>query len=448
MNNYSLKETIYAPASAPQKSGIIVVRVSGQDTFNAIERLQISKIKPRYATVTKIYHPETKELIDNCVVVYYKAPRSFTGEDVLEINIHGGKAVLKSLLDALSSIPNFRSAEPGEFSMRALFNGKLDLAQVEGLADLINAETTEQHKLALKQMSGDLSKIYEGWRKKLLKTMSLLEACIDFSEEDIPDDLSTKAERSVKELNNDIQKYLQDNRVGEKLREGLYVAILGATNVGKSSLINKIARRDVAIVSHLEGTTRDVIEVELDMKGYPVIIADTAGIRESAEVIETEGIKRSLARAKHADCKLIVLDATSQSHPENILDLIDENSIVVLNKIDLLKTTAVENFISDKKINYISTQTEEGLDELIKSLSEFAEKFFYSACSTPLITRQRHREQLIKCSECLSRFELQKGIEFAAEDLRLAASHLARITERIDVDSILGEIFSNFCIGK
>ena len=448
MNTYSLKETIYAPASAPQKSGIIVVRVSGQDTINAIKQFQIPKIKPRYATVANIYHPKTKELIDHCVIIYYKAPHSFTGEDVLEISIHGGKAVLKSLLEALSSIQNFRFAEPGEFSMRALLNGKLDLAQVEGLADLINAETSQQCKLALKQLSGDLSKIYEDWRRKLLRIMSLLEACIDFAEEDIPDDLNVKAEEAVKELNCEIQKYLQDNRVGEKLRDGLYITILGMTNVGKSSLINKIARRDVAIVSHLEGTTRDVIEIEIDMKGYPVIIADTAGIRKSAEVIEAEGIKRSLERAKHADCKLIMLDATNNNHSKDILDLIDENSIVVVNKIDLLKARPSKDLIAGKKINYISTKTEEGLDALIKTLSEFAKKFFYSACSSPLITRQRHREHLTKCSECLSSFELNKGIEFAAEDLRLAASHLARITEKIDVESILGEIFSNFCIGK
>jgi len=447
MNNYILKDTIYAPASAPQKSGIIVVRLSGKKVLEAIAKLRVPKLKPRYATVTNIYHPKTYELIDNCVAVYYKAPHSFTGEDVLELSIHGGKVVLRILLDALASISGLRFAEPGEFSMRALFYNKLDLTQVEGVADLINAETAEQHKLALKQLSGDLSKIYDGWRKRLLKIMGLIEANIDFPEEDIPGDVVKQAEIAVHELNRDINIYIQDNNAGEKLRDGLYVTILGATNVGKSSLINRLSKRDVAIVSHIEGTTRDVIEVGLEIKGYPVTVADTAGIRDSEEALENEGIRRSLERAKHADCKLIVLDATSQTQPESILSLIDSNSIVLVNKIDIAEPNLTDAILAQAAI-HISTKTGEGLDKLFGRLSEFAENFFYSACSTPLITRQRHREHLMKCGECLARFEIDQGIELAAEDLRLAASHLARITERIDADSILGEIFSNFCVGK
>ena len=448
MNNYSLADTIYAPASSPQKSGIIVVRVSGKKTPEVITKLKISDLKPRYATITNIYHPRTKDLIDNCIAIYYKTPHSFTGEDILELNIHGSKAVLHHLFDALSSIEKLRFAEPGEFSMRALINGKLDLTQVEGLSDLINSETLEQQKLALKQLSGNLSEVYDSWRQKLLQIMGLIEAHIDFPEEDIPDDLVEKAEKSIKRLNSDIKTYLHDNNVGEKLRDGLYIALLGETNVGKSSLINKLSNRDVAIVSNIEGTTRDVIEVSLDIKGYPVIIADTAGIRESKEIIENEGIKRSLERAKKADCKLIMLDATKEKQPQNILNLIDTNSIVIINKIDMNKTYSIQSSILKYSPIIISIKTGEGLDLLIKELATFADHFFYSAKSTPIITRQRHRDLLARCSECLERFSILEGIEFAAEDLRLAASHLGQITNTIDVESILGEIFSNFCIGK
>jgi tRNA modification GTPase len=448
MNNYSIKKTIYAPASAPQKSGIIVVRVSGRATLDVAIKLRLPELEPRYATLSNIYHPRTGDLIDNVIAVYYKAPHSFTGEDVLEISIHGGRAVLKSLLDALSLIPGLRFAEPGEFSMRALFNDKLDLTQLEGLSDLINAETAEQHKLAIKQLSGHLSEIYEAWRKKLLAIMGLIEAHIDFPEEDIPDDLVEKASRAVEELNVEMKSYLQDNRVGEKLRDGLYITILGQPNVGKSSLINKISKRDVAIVSSTAGTTRDVIEVELDIKGYPVILADTAGIRETSEEIETEGIKRALDRARRADCKLVMIDATDTMHPAEILELIDSNTILVSSKIDLLPSKPVEQSIKDRQIIFISTTTGEGLEALISKLSSFTEEFFHSNLSTPLITRERHRKHLSNCSEALTRFSMTGEIEFAAEDLRLAASYLSHITERIDADSILGEIFSNFCIGK
>ncbi|NRA73478.1 MAG: tRNA uridine-5-carboxymethylaminomethyl(34) synthesis GTPase MnmE [Rickettsiales bacterium] len=448
MNNHSLKDTIYAPASSPQKSGIIVVRVSGDKVSKVITKLKIPHLKPRYATIANIYHPKKQNLIDNCIAIYYKAPHSFTGEDTLELNIHGGKVVLRDLLDALSSISGLRFAEPGEFSMRALFNGKLDLTQVEGLADLINADTSEQHKLALKQLSGSLSKIYDDWRNQLLKIMGLIEAHIDFPEEDIPDDLIEKAENAIKKLSLDINNYLQDNNVGEKLRDGLYIALIGETNVGKSSLINKLSKRDVAIVSNIAGTTRDVIEVSLEIEGYPVTIADTAGIRESTEVIENEGIKRSLTRAKQADCKLIMLDITKESQPQSIIDLIDSNSIVLGNKVDLLESNSIKNALTEYNPLFISIKTGEGFEELINSLSGFVEQFFYSGQSTPVITRQRHRNLLMQCSECLERFSINQGIEFAAEDLRLAASYISQITDRIDADSILGEIFSNFCIGK
>jgi tRNA modification GTPase len=405
------------------------------------------EITPRHATLADIYHSRTGIAVDKCIFVYYQAPHSFTGEDVVEFNIHGSKAVLKLLLDSLSSVQGLRFAEPGEFAMRAVFNGKLDLLQAEGLADLIDAETIQQQELALKQLEGEMSKTYEHWRQQLIKIMSLMEAHIDFPEDELPEDLVKRASDEVHKLNQEIIKHLHHDHRGERLRDGMYVAIIGQTNAGKSSLMNKLAKRDVAIVSNIEGTTRDVIEVHLELAGYPIILADTAGLRESLNEIENEGMKRSLERASRAACKLIVLDATLQIQPENILNLIDENTIVVLNKTDMV-TPQQLTFRSHKAL-LLSAKEGLGLDTLISSLTEFTERFFSQARSSPLITRQRHRENLTRCSECLSNFTLsQNTIECAAEDLRMAASSLGKITGTIDIESMLDKIFSSFCIGK
>lgn len=444
---HSHQDTIYAPASGYlQKSGIIVVRISGPKVLQTLHALGCAKsIKPRYATLTNIYHPTTKALIDNCIIVYYKSPHSFTGEDVAEINIHGGKAILKLLLSALSSLQGLRFAEPGEFSMRAVINQKLDLIQAEGLAYLIDAETSHQQEAALEQLTGEASKVYESYRSQLIEIMALLEAHIDFPEDDLPNDLVTKVCAQVKSLNSGIQQYLKDNHAGERLRDGMLLAIIGPTNAGKSSLMNKLAKRDVAIVSSIAGTTRDVIEVHLEINGYPIILADTAGIRESGEEIENEGIKRTLDKANQADCKLIVLDATT-APDKNILKLIDENSIVVLNKIDIARPK--QSILNNRKCILSSMRDDTGIDEIMAALKEFTDKFFRTASSSSLITNHRQRELLAKCSECLKSLSFDKGVEFAAEDLRSAATYLGRITGKIDVESMLDVIFSSFCIGK
>lgn len=445
--NPLITDTIYAPASATAKAGITVIRISGPNTKYAIECLGSNVGQPRFAKLAKIFHPQTKNLIDECVTIYYQEPASFTGEDIVEMNIHGGRAVLDLTLDALSKIQGLRVAEPGEFSKRRFMNGKMDLTQAEGLMDLINAETEAQHKQALKQLAGELGSLYESWRAQLLKLMSLIEAYIDFPDEDLPADIIKNITKQVSFLNTEITDHLSDNQKGEKLREGFYIAIIGETNVGKSSLMNALAKRDVSIVSDIAGTTRDVIEIRLNIAGYLVTIADTAGLRTSNDFLEKEGINRTLDRAKNADLKILVLDAEKYHHtPQELLDLINENTVIVINKIDLFDEVKLSKIINREAI-LISAQNGTGLNNLLQEINEYVLNFF-SITDAPLITRQRHRENLERCKTCLEMFNLEKDIELAAEDLRLASRYLSSLTGKIDVESVLGEIFSNFCIGK
>jgi tRNA modification GTPase len=445
--NPLITDTIYAPASATAKAGITVIRISGRNTKYAIECLGSNVGQPRFAKLAKIFHPQTKNLIDECVTIYYQEPASFTGEDIVEMNIHGGRAVLDLTLDALSKIQGLRVAEPGEFSKRRFMNGKMDLTQAEGLMDLINAETEAQHKQALKQLAGELGSLYESWRAQLLKLMSLIEAYIDFPDEDLPADIIKNITKQVSFLNTEITDHLSDNQKGEKLREGFYIAIIGETNVGKSSLMNALAKRDVAIVSDIAGTTRDIIEIRLNIAGYLVTIADTAGLRTSNDFLEKEGINRTLDRAKNADLKILVLDAEKYHHtPQELLDLINENTVIVINKIDLFDEVKLSKIINREAI-LISAQNGTGLNNLLQEINEYVLNFF-SITDAPLITRQRHRENLERCKTCLEMFNLEKDIELAAEDLRLASRYLSSLTGKIDVESVLGEIFSNFCIGK
>jgi len=443
----NIKNTIYATASPSQKSGIIVVRISGPDTKNVIQSLRCSTLLPRHATLTKIHHPITHDLIDTCIAIYYESPKSFTGEDVLELNIHGGMAVLDLTLDALSNIDNLRVAERGEFSMRAFLHNKMDLTELEGLEELINSNTTAQHKQAIKQLSGELKDIYENWRSSLIKIISNIEAYIDFPDEDIPEHLTKHIGAHIDLLIEKIESFLGNAQRGEKLLSGLYIAILGPTNAGKSSLINKMARRDVAIVSKIEGTTRDVIEINLDINGYPVTIADTAGLRESEDEIENEGIKRSLERAQTADLKIILLDATKQNYNHTISNLIDENCIIAINKTDLTDQSIPET-ISGHPVLLISVKDNIGIDQLMSKITSFTTNFFAFSDNEPLITKQRQRENLTKALQCLKNFSLEHDLVLATEELRMAANYLGSITGRIDVESVLGEIFSSFCIGK
>ncbi len=437
-------DTIFALATPPGKSGVAIIRISGPQTSSILYSLSINKLPiERYAKLHKVYHPISQELIDNALILYFKSPASFTGEDCAELHLHGGRAIIDHIYDALNSIKNVRLAEPGEFSLRAFKNGKMDLTEAEALIDLIDAETKMQHKQALRQMSGELKDLYNSWREEIIKGLSLVEAYIDFPDEDIPDEVTTQLNNLVKTMINSISIHLNDNNRGEKLRNGIYVTIIGATNVGKSSLLNLLAKRDVAIVSNIAGTTRDIIEVKLDLAGYPFVIADTAGIRETNDQIETEGIKRALDSARNADLKIAIFDASEKELDKNTLELIDDNSIVLFNKMDL----SPNNNHSLKNSIPISIKNNIGIDLLLEKLKSFAADNF-SPSSDPVITRERHRKHLSLSIESLLRFNKELPIELAAEELRIAASHLGKIMGRIDVEEILDQIFSSFCIGK
>ena len=451
-------KTIFGVATAPGRSGVAVIRISGHSALAALAELGGQRPEVRKAELRKLVF--AGELIDEAVVIYFKAPHSFTGEDVVELQVHGSRAVVKRILEILSRMPDLRLAEPGEFSRRAFENGRMDLTAAEGLADLIDAETTTQHKQAMRQMQGELGKIYDVWRKEIIETLAFIEAYIDFPDEDLPEELVSRITGKIKTLKSEIKNHLNDNRRGEKIREGIHAVILGAPNVGKSSLLNWLAGREAAIVSAVAGTTRDVIEVQMEIGGYPVTIADTAGLRETADEIENEGIRRAKLHAENADIKILIFEAGMKDAQTE--KLIDENSIRVISKTDIvtpgssrglavgalpLTNNRIAEQVRDDGTIGISLKTGEGLDKLLQTISQkIATKFGIG--ESPLITRARHREALQKALAALENFSLEKPIELAGEDLRYAAAEIGRITGRIEVDDILDVIFSSFCIGK
>jgi tRNA modification GTPase len=450
-------DTIYALSSSAGKAGVSVVRVSGARALESFKTLcQISgDIKPRHALFSKLHDPRTKDVIDNALVIPFRNPFSFTGEDVVEYHIHGSPAVLSLLLETLSSFDGHRMAEHGEFTRRAFENGKLDLTEAESIADLINAETNAQRQQALLQMDGALSNLYEGWRARLIKIMAYIEAVIDFPDEDIPDSQINTMLPSLQTLVTEMSAHLNDNRRGERLRDGIHIAVIGAPNAGKSSLVNALSHRDVAIVSPMAGTTRDVIEVHLDIAGYPVILADTAGLRPDQIVedgahgtIEALGIKRALERAQNADIRLVLFDGTLQELDKHALSLLNENSVVVLTKMD------DKNFNKDLSKNlsvpvvHISTITNGGMEQLLNDLSFLVQRLFSSSRETPSLTRARHRDALEESLECIQNAMNAPLPELMAEDIRMAARGLGRITGRVDVEDLLDVIFRDFCIGK
>ena len=442
--------TIYALSSGPGISGIAVVRISGQETSKVIELLTGKSIpQPRVATLRKINKINTSELIDEGIILWFPGPESYTGEDMAEIQVHGSKAVIDALHSSLSSIENCRLAEPGAFTKLAFQNGKINLLKAESIADLISSETEIQRQQAIKIMNGKSADQFNFLREKLLKILSNVEAKIDFPDEDLPNDISKEIKKSSDEVLKKIEKILDDQKVGERIREGFKIAILGPTNAGKSSLLNHLSNRDVAIVSEIAGTTRDVIETHLNIDGYPVIVSDTAGIRESKNEIEKKGIKLSLNRAEEADLKLIVVDAKNLDFTDVLKGLLDENAILVINKSDLLKGDINPEI---KKINHVIISIKENLniDELIfKIKNNLKNKFINS--DDIFITRERHRQHLEQCLEHLNNFNQKNEVEDfdkAAEDLRLATRHLGMIVGKVDVEEILGSIFNDFCIGK
>ena len=442
--------TIYALSSGPGLSGIAVIRLSGPNSKEVIEKLTKEKApKPRHASVKKIYKLNNDELIDEGIILWFPGPNSYTGEDMAEFHIHGSQASINALQIELSKFDGCRLAEAGEFTKIAFQNGKINLLKAESIADLISAETEIQRQQAIKLMSGKSSDKFNELRKRVLKILSNVEAKIDFPEDDLPDDIIKNIKNEVEKIKIEINKILDDQKVGEIIREGFKIAIIGPTNAGKSSLLNYLSKRDVAIVSEIAGTTRDVIEAHLNLDGYPVVLSDTAGIRNSKDEIENKGIKLALKRAEDADLKLIVLESKSVDFKGFLKDLVDRDSIIVLNKID----QGTDNIVNEiEKLNpiLISIKKDRNLDKLIDKIKDKLKNKLINLENT-LITRSRHRENLEQCLFHLNNFEKQKSkndFDKGAEDLRLATRHLGMIVGKVDVEEILGSIFSDFCIGK
>jgi len=442
--------TIYALSSGPGLAGVAVVRVSGKETSNVIKLITNDDLPtPRVATLRKMNNINTNELIDEGLIIWFPGPESYTGEDLAEFHVHGSRAVVVALHETISKIQNCRLAEPGEFTKRAFQNGKINLLKAESIGDLISSETEIQRKQAIKIMNGNSSDKFNSWREKLLKILSHVEAKIDFPEEDLPKDVLHEITENSKRVSSEIQKVLKDQKVGEIIREGFKIAIVGPTNVGKSSLLNYLSKRDVAIVSETAGTTRDVIETHLNLDGYPVVVSDTAGIRDSKDEIEKKGIKLALKRADEADLRLVVVEPKNLDFTGFLKDLFDENSILVINKSDLLQKNLDPQI---KKLEHvlISIIKNSNLDILINKIKNNLKNKFISS-EDILITRERHREHLEQCVEHLKNFSNKKkndDLDKGAEDLRLATRHLGMIVGKVDVEEILGSIFNDFCIGK
>jgi len=442
--------TIYSLSSGPGISGIAIIRVSGPETPKILKLITNKCLpKPRLATLRKIIKINTSELIDEGIILWFPGPESYTGEDMAEIQVHGSKAVIDAIQSSISTVENCRLAEPGEFTKLAFQNGKINLLKAESIADLISAETEIQRKQAIKIMNGKSADLFNLLREKLLKTLSHVEAKIDFPDEDLPNEILKEIKKSSNEVLINIKKILNDQKVGERIREGFKIAILGPTNAGKSSLLNHLSNRDVAIVSEIAGTTRDVIETHLNIDGYPVIVSDTAGIRESKNEIEKKGIKLSLNRADEADLKLEVVDVKNPDFTDVLKGLLEQNAILVINKSDLLKGDIDPEI---KKFNHVLISIKENLniDELILKIKNNLKNKFITSDDI-LITRERHRQHLEQCLAHLNNFNKKNEVEDfdkAAEDLRLATRHLGMIVGKIDVEEILGSIFNDFCIGK
>tara|TARA_B100000965_G_scaffold340611_1_gene308980 strand:- start:216 stop:1547 length:1332 start_codon:yes stop_codon:yes gene_type:complete len=442
--------TIYALSTGPGLAGIAIIRISGPEAASVIKSLTGKEIpRPRIATLRKINYINTSELIDEGIILWFPAPHSYTGEDMAEIHVHGGKTVIEALQKTISQVKNCRLAEAGEFTRLAFLNGKINLLKAESVADLISAETEMQRQQAVKIMKGKSSVKFNSLREKLLKTLSFVEAKIDFPDEDLPEENINEIKKNSQEIIDEIKTILDDQKIGEIIREGFKIAIVGPTNAGKSSLLNNLANREIAIVSEIAGTTRDAIEAHLNLDGYPIIISDTAGIRNSKDEIEKKGIKLSIDKAENADLKLVVVDAKNVDFKGFLSDLLKKDAILVINKSDLLKDDLSPEI---KKLDHvlISLKKNFNIDKLITKIKNNLKNRFISD-EDILITRERHRQHLVQCENYLKNFiekNNKKDFDKAAEDLRLAVKHLGMIVGKVDVEEILGSIFNDFCIGK
>jgi len=451
-----MADTIYALSTPPGVGALAIVRVSGPRALAALEQLSGQKnFAPRMATRVRLSF--NGAVLDDGIAVYFAAPHSFTGEDIVEFTLHGGRAVTQGVLSALSKIKSLHLAEPGEFTRRAFENGKLDLTQAEAIADLIHAETTMQRAQALSQLSGSLSDLYHGWAARLTTLLAHAEADIDFPDEDLPDGLIATLCPKIETLIDEFEKHLSDNRRGERLRDGITIAILGAPNAGKSTLLNALAQRDVAIVTDIAGTTRDVLEVHLDLGGYPITLLDTAGLRETENIVEAEGIRRARERAAGADLKLCLFDSGTEPDVATRA-MVDENTMIIFTKIDAASHDSRQgpefantNLAGSYNL-FLSAQTGEGIPELLIAITARLENIFAAPREAPSLTRTRHREALQESLAALQRAVFNPSgaalPELFAEDLRLALRSLGRITGRVDVEDLLDKIFKDFCLGK
>jgi len=442
--------TIFALSSGPGLAGISIIRTSGPKSSSVIKMMTKGKFpEPRIATLKKINKISTNELIDEGIIIWFPGPESYTGEDMAEFHVHGSRAVVDAIHHSISKVEGCKLAEPGEFTKLAFQNNKINLLKAESIGDLIAAETEIQRQQAIKIMSGKSSQKFNSWREGLLKILSNIEAKIDFPDEDLPEDILKNIKKISEKIKNEIQKTLDDQKVGERIREGFKIAIVGPTNAGKSSLLNYLSRREVAIVSEIAGTTRDVIETHLNMDGLPVVVSDTAGISDSKDEIEKKGIRLALKRAEDADLNIVVIEPKSAYFTGFLKNLITDKSILAINKSDL----GIDNMIYEfKKYNpiYISLKKEKNLDKLISAIKEKLKNQFINS-EDILITRERHRQHLEQCISHLENFKNKnesEDFDTSAEDLRLATRHLGMIVGKVDVEEILGSIFNDFCIGK
>ena len=440
---------IYALSSGRGPSGIAIVRISGKDTLKVCKNLtKLKEINSNGVNYCKFYDPKNEKIIDpEALLLLFPGPNSYTGDDLAEFQVHGSNAVINALLKALSEQDNCRLAEPGEFTKIAFQNDKIDLLKAESIADLIHAETELQRDQAVKLVQGHASNYYNDLREKLVKSLSYIEAKIDFAEDDLPEKVLKEVQISIKDIHKNIHKIIEDNKIGEKIRDGFRVSITGEVNAGKSSLLNLLAKRDVAIVSDEAGTTRDVIESYLNIDGYPVILADTAGIREAKNEVEKKGISLALGKSKEADLNIVVIDNSSKNINSEIKKMISKDTIVLLNKSDVEDK---QNHKFDADTVLASVKKNKNIDKLIKKIKEkLSKKFLFN--NSVLITRERHRLKLNECLEEIDNFlrkDQKKDLEIAAEDLRMATRHLGSIVGKVDIEEILDSIFKDFCIGK
>ena len=445
--------TIYALSTPPGVSGIAIVRLSGNNSLTIAKDIVRGKIeKPRMALLKTLYDSK-KEIIDEGIVIWYPKGQSYTGDDLVEFHVHGSKAVINKFLNELSLRADCQLAEPGEFTKQAFLNNKINLYEAESIADLLNAETEGQRVQALRLKNS--SPLFMKWRERILDVMSKCEAAIDFSEEDLPPSILEGNYEKINEINSEIETMLNDAKVGEIMREGFKIAIFGPPNSGKSSFLNLLARRKAAIVSEVKGTTRDVIEVHFQIKNFPVILSDTAGIRSAKNKIEKIGISLALKQIKNSNLNILILDGTIKNISHDIKKLINQKTLIIINKQDkknfnekpILKNLKDENFLA---IHKMSTTTKFGYKNLIENLENILNALYENQSDT-LISRTRHRTLLAKTSKHLKNYlkiSQSKDIEKVAEELRIASNYLGEIVGFIGVEEVLGRIFQDFCVGK